>query len=294
MQICLQPNIPDRQFHLRNKCRNCLLTIVLLCTLGSIHAQAPLSINFQAIAKDSLGNRAINSDIYAKGAIIQNNILNGATVWEETFQVKSNPDGVFGLQIGNGIRTAATSINNIGQIDWGNGPYFFNLKIAVKPSQAASNWSPDDNYRDMGTSQLMSVPYALFAANANVTNVNASIKPGPPNTFLVTDSLGNVNWRTPQAAQQSVTTITNLILNLAVSTGENVSIPPNTTAVVTVTVKGVVKGDPILVTPQDDYKQWSVYSAWVSATDTVSIRFANYTDQPVTVLGSQYKIVIIK
>ena len=80
MQICLQPNIPDRQFHLRNKCRNCLLTIVLLCTLGSIHAQAPLSINFQAIAKDSLGNRAINSDIYAKGAIIQNNILNGATV----------------------------------------------------------------------------------------------------------------------------------------------------------------------------------------------------------------------
>ena len=293
MQTSLQPYILDRHFGLlSDRFRKYLVIVVLLCVVGSIRAQAPLSINFQAIAKDSLGNRAVNSDIYAKGAIIQNNILNGATVWEETFQVKSNPDGVFGLQIGNGLRTAATSINNIGQIDWGNGPYFFNLKIAVKPAQAPSNWLPDDNYRDMGTSQLMSVPYALFAANANVTNVNASIKPGPPNTFLVTDSLGNVNWRTPQAAQQSVTTI--LILNLAVSTGENVSIPPNTTAVVTVTVKGVVKGDPILVTPQDDYKQWSVYSAWVSAADTVSIRFANYTDQPVTVLGSQYKIVIIK
>ena len=270
-----------------------LLMLGLVAAIN-INAQAPAGMNFQAIAKDLQGNPAKSRTINVKGTILQGNAVGGKTVWEETFEVVTNQDGVFSIQIGKGNKLSGVSINNIGQIDWGNGPYFFNFKVAVAPSIPTSWWVPADNYQDMGTSQLMSVPYALFAANANVTNVNPGIKPGPPNTFLVTDSSGNVNWRTPQAAQQSVTTVTNFVMNLAVSSGENVSIPPNTTAVVTVAVKGVQKGDPILVTPQDDYKQWSIYSSWVSGPDQVSIRFANYTDQPVAVLGSQYKIVVIK
>ena len=69
---------------------------------------------------------------------------------------------------------------------------------------------------------------------------------------------------------------------------------PNTTAVVALTVAGVRAGDPILVTPQGEYINWSVYSAWVSADNTVKIRFANFTDKVVDVIGSDYKIVVIK
>jgi hypothetical protein len=54
------------------------------------------------------------------------------------------------------------------------------------------------------------------------------------------------------------------------------------------------KGDPILVTPQNDYQNWAIYSAWVSAAGFVSVRLANYTADPVTVDGSEYKIVVIK
>lgn len=255
-------------------------------------AQPPAAIPFQSVAKDPIGNPAQNRDVYTKVTIYQTSAIGGKNVWEETHVSKSDKDGIFTVYIGKGTKSATTTISNIGQIDWGNGPFFLNVKVAVAPSIPAVWWLPADNYVDLGTTQMMSVPYALFAGNASVTNVNTAIAPGPPNTFLITDSLGNVNWRTPAAAQQNV--IQNYNLTLAISTGQNVTINPNTTAVVSVTIPGVRKGDPILVTPQDDYRDWSIYSAWVDSDDLVKVRIANYTDLPVAVLGSQYKIVVIK
>lgn len=271
-----------------------LLIASLVFMTGTIIAQPPPAMNYQLVAKDPLGNVAKNRKIYTKIIIYQSSPTNGPKVWEESHVSNSNDDGVFTVVIGRGTKSATTTLQDIGKIDWGNGPFFLNTKVAVEPSVPAAWWVAADNYLDMGTTQMMSVPYALFAGNASVTNVNTSIQPGPPNTFLITDSLGNVNWQTPQAANQAVTTITNFNLNLNVVGGTNVNIPPNTTAIVTVAVPGVRKGDPIIVTPQDDYLNWSVYSAWVAQDDVVRIRFANFTDQPVPVLGSKYKIVVIK
>lgn len=271
-----------------------LLLILLVFIAGSVIAQPPNSIPITSIALDPMGNVAKNRTIYVKDIIFQGSAINGVKVWEEAHVVTSNNDGIFTIYIGTGTKTATTLLNNIGEIDWGNGPFFSNYKVAVAPSIPASWWIPADNYVDVGTTQLLSVPYALYAGNASVTNVNTSLQPGPPNTFLITDSLGNVNWQTPQAAQQTVTTITNLNLNLAFGTGVSVKIAPNTTATVVVKVKGVEKGDPILVTPQNDYENWAIYSAWVSASGEVTVRLANFTSDEVTVDGSEYKIVVIK
>lgn len=270
-----------------------LVVACLVFIAGEIIAQPPPAMNYQLVAKDPLGNVAKNRKIYTK-IIIRTAPVGGVIVWEESHVNTSSDDGVFTVVIGRGTKSATTTLLDIGQIDWGNGPFYINTKVAVEPSVPAAWWVAADNYLDMGTTQMLSVPYALFAGNATVTNVNTSIQPGPPNTFLITDSLGNVNWQTPQAANQTVTTITNFNLNLNVVGGANVSIPANTTAIVTVTVPGVRKGDPIIVTPQDDYLNWAVYSAWVAGDDIVRIRFANFTDLPVAVLGSQYKIVAIK
>ncbi len=272
-------------------------SMVMACLVfvaGTIIAQPPPVLNYQSVAKDPLGNPAKNRDVYVKEIIYQKAAVGGINVWEETHIAKTDNDGIFTIFIGKGTKTAATTLADIGQIDWANGPFFMNIKVAVSPSIPAVWWAAADNYIDLGTTQLMSVPYALFAGNASVTNVNTSIQPGPPNTFLITDSLGNVNWRTPEAAQQTVTTITNFNLTLAVGTGQNVTIAPNTTSIVSIALPGVRKGDPILVTPQDDYQNWQIYSAWVAGDDLVRVRFANYTDVPVAVLGSQYKIVVIK
>lgn len=273
--------------------RGVWIGFLVFCT-GATIAQPPAVMNYQSVAKDPLGNPAKNRDVYVKEIIYQTSAIGGKNVWEETHVAKTDNDGIFTIYIGKGTRAATTTISNIGQVDWANGPFFMNVKVAVAPSVPAVWWVAADNYIDLGTTQLMSVPYALFAGNASVTNVNTSITPGPPNTFLITDSLGNVNWRTPAAAQQTITTITNFNLTLKITQGQNVTINPNTTAVVKVPIPGVRKGDPILVTPQDDYKDWSIYSSWVSLDGEVSVRFANYTDLPVAVLGSQYKIVVIK
>lgn len=269
-----------------------LLVLPLVFLAGTIIAQPPPGINFQAVAKDPLNNPAKNRTVYIKDMIIQNSPVGGTIVWEESHVTQANEDGIFTIVIGQGTKAPSVLIPDIGKIDWANGPFFLNTKVAVAPSIPATWWVAADNYIDAGTVQMQSVPYALFAGNATVTNVNTSINPGPPNTFLITDSLGNVNWQKPQAANQAVTTIINL--KLTVIQGQNVNIPPNSTGVVVVNVPGVRKGDPIIVTPQDDYRDWAIYSSWVSADDTVKIRLANYTSSPVAVLGSQYKIVVIK
>ncbi len=270
-----------------------VLVVTLVFLAGSAIAQPPPGINFQALAKDPLGNPAKNRSVYIKDAIIQTS-PNGTKVWEETHVVQTDNDGIYTIVLGQGVKSPSipATTTDIGKIDWGHDIYFLNTKVAVAPSIPSTWWVAADNYLDMGTVQMQSVPFALFAGNASVTNVNTSISAGPPNTFLITDSLGNVNWQRPQAANASVTTITNL--NLTILQGQNVFIPANTTAVAIISLPSVKKGDPILVTPQDDYQNWAVYAAWVSQNGEVKIRFANFTNQPVAVFGSQYKIVVIK
>lgn len=274
--------------------RNLLLMLPVFIA-GSVIAQPPPSIAVTSTAMDPMGNVAKNRTIYVKDIIYQNSAIGGTAVWSESHVVTSNADGIFTIYVGAGTKASLpTNYQSIGDIDWGKGPFFINYKVAVAPSIPASWWIPADNYVDIGTTQMLSVPYALFAGNASVTNVNTSLQPGPINTFLITDSLGNVNWQTPQAAQQTVTTITNFNLNLVYGPGISVIIAPNTTAIVDIEVKGVEKGDPILVTPQNDYQDWAIYSAWVSRAGFVSVRLANYTDKDVEVKGSEYKIVVIK
>ncbi|NCI47915.1 hypothetical protein [Sediminibacterium soli] len=268
-----------------------LLILPLLLLAGTLVAQPPAAMPFQAVAKDNVGNPAKNRKVFVKVALIQGRI-NGTRVWNESFETTTNEDGIYTVNIGLGSIAATQPARTLGDLDWANGPFFVNVQIAVSPSIPASWWVAANNYVDIGTNQLMSVPYALFAGNASVTNVNTSITAGPKNTFLVTDSLGNVNWALPQAANQTVTNVTNF--SLTTSTGNNLSIQPNTTAVVDVQVVGVMPGDPIVVTAQGDYRNWAVYNAWVSVAGTVKIRFANFTEQPVDVKGSEYKIIVIK
>jgi hypothetical protein len=272
-----------------------LLVVTLVFMAGTLTAQPPPALPMQTVAKDPLGNPAKNRKVWVK-VEIRHARINGTVIWAEAFETTTNEDGVYTIMVGMGNKQSSvpSTMKGIGEIDWGNGPYFFNQKLAVSPSVPAAWWQPVDNYIDLGTIQMMSVPYAMFAGNASVTNVTQSLPPGLKNTFLVTDSSGNVTWAAPQAANVNVTNVTNLNLNLAIQAGQNVDIEANTTSTVEVEVAGVQPGDPILVTPQGDYENWTIYSSWVFKEGVVKIRFANFTDEKVSVKGSQYKIVVIK
>ena len=111
--------------------------------------QAPENFNYQAVVRNA-GNTILNNQAVGLRMTIQQGSIGGTTVYSETFSPTTNAYGLVNLQIGNGTVVIGTFAN----IDWSAGPYFMETAVDV---------TGGTNYSVMGTSQLMSVPYALYA-----------------------------------------------------------------------------------------------------------------------------------
>lgn len=123
----------------------------LLLTL-SMYAQSPEAFNYQAVVRDGSGNIIANQSIGVKISILQTTAT-GTVVFSETFTQTSNGFGLINLAVGTGTATTGSFVG----IDWSAGPYF--VKTALDVAGGTS-------YIDMGTSQLLSVPYAQYAKNS--------------------------------------------------------------------------------------------------------------------------------
>jgi hypothetical protein len=160
------------------------LLLVVLCTTATTYAQvsqAPDGIQFQALATDANGHPAAGRVIYVKDAIVAKTAT-GTIVYSETFKVTASSAGIFTIVLGKG--TYASGVTSIANIDWANGPFFLNLKIAVEPTVPTASWNVNNEYVDLGTSQFWSVPYALYAGNVkgadtklNISDTAAMLKP---------------------------------------------------------------------------------------------------------------------
>ena len=148
-----------------------ILSLVVLATLfinANLTAQiTPDGILFQAIARDANGNGAAGRNIYAKVNLLKGTST-GASVYAETFKVVSTDEGIFTIVIGKGTRTSGVA--NLKSILWNEALYFVNIQIAIEPTVPGIGWTPDNNYVDIGTSQLWTVPYALFASKSTVAD----------------------------------------------------------------------------------------------------------------------------
>ncbi len=119
------------------------------------YAQTPEKMQYQAVARDNSGAIIANQSVGFKIAIVQGS-ANGTVVYEETHNSSTNAFGLVNLQIGGGSPLTGT----MSAIDWSNGPFY------VKTYLDANGGT---NYQLMGTSQLLSVPYALHAKSADNT-----------------------------------------------------------------------------------------------------------------------------
>ena len=124
----------------------------LLLIAATVFAQAPESIQYQAIVRDANGDAIANSNISMQITIRQDS-ANGFNAYRETHSVTTNDFGLANLAIGTGTFIGAP----FSSIDWPNGPFFMN--VALDPAGGTS-------FTDMGTSELLSVPYALYAGAA--------------------------------------------------------------------------------------------------------------------------------
>ena len=132
-----------------------LIALLVCCWLftASCFAQVPQAINYQAVARDGLGKLITNKLIGIKLIILQGSAT-GTIVYSETDTVTTNQFGLFTLAIGKGTVVTGT----FSSIVWSTGNYW--LQVKMDPLGGTS-------YTDMGASQLLSVPFALFAGSTS-------------------------------------------------------------------------------------------------------------------------------
>ena len=125
-----------------------LLTIIALTLSFIALGQSPEGFKYQAVIRDA-GNLILTDQAVGMQLSIQQGSIGGTSVYTETFSITTNAYGLVNLEIGTGISTDDFTI-----IDWANGPYFMETAVDITGGMT---------YEVMGTSQLMSVPYALYA-----------------------------------------------------------------------------------------------------------------------------------
>ena len=137
--------------------------IYILLSFCLIHfitqAQAPQGIPYQSVIRNGSGALMINQAIHIRFSIHDSTML-GTVVYQEIHTTTTSNLGMITLSIGQGTPSTAT----FSSINWGNGAKFMQVEL-----DAAGG----SNYTDLGTQQMMSVPYSLYAGNG-LKNGNAA------------------------------------------------------------------------------------------------------------------------
>jgi len=118
----------------------------------SLFAQAPEGMTYQAVIRNTGGTLVVSTTIGLKISILQGSSV-GTAVYTETHAPTTNANGLVSVSIGSGSGTTGS----FSGIDWGSGLYF--IKTETDPDGGS-------DYTISGTSQLLSVPYALYAKKA--------------------------------------------------------------------------------------------------------------------------------
>lgn len=128
------------------------LTLISFFIVTIAAAQSPDKISYQAVIRNSSNKLIVNTAVGMRISILQTTAT-GTAVYVETQKPTTNLNGLASIEIGNGTVVSGT----FATIDWSKGPYF--IKTETDPNGGTS-------YTITGTSQLLSVPYALYAKTA--------------------------------------------------------------------------------------------------------------------------------
>ena len=136
-----------------------LLVAFSLFQIG--YAQAPSAIPYQAVVRNTNGNTLPNHSVQVRFTI-HDSISTGNVVYQETHSLSTNAQGLVITNIGQGTSTNGT----FSAINWGKNNKFVQTELSI---------NNDDTFTDLGTTQFLSVPYALHA------NCSDYAKNGMPN-----------------------------------------------------------------------------------------------------------------
>jgi hypothetical protein len=129
--------------------RTVCMFVLTFAMLASALAQAPQAFTFQAVVRDKDGNLASEKEMTVTLDILRGSST-GASVYRETFTARTDQAGVLSLSAGKGTPVSG----KFSTINWKEGTFYVKTSIRL---------SGDTQTYDMGTLQLLSVPYALYA-----------------------------------------------------------------------------------------------------------------------------------
>ncbi len=158
-----------------------LLTLAITLFTVAAFAQAPNGFNYQGVVRDVTGapfsNKAINLRL-----TIHDATATGTVNYQEWFNVTTNSFGLYNVIVGTGTVLFSSSIPPHPKFyvqDWPAHPQFMQVEVDLTATGGS--------YTDLGSAQLMSVPYALFAANGPT---GAQGLPGPAGPAGATGATG--------------------------------------------------------------------------------------------------------
>jgi hypothetical protein len=121
----------------------------ILIFSANVFAQSPNKMSYQAVIRNSSNLLVANQKVGMRISILKDS-AGGTEVYVETQNPTTNINGLASVEIGGGILVSGS----LSSIDWSKGRYF--VKTETDPLGGV-------NYTITGTSQLLSVPYALYA-----------------------------------------------------------------------------------------------------------------------------------
>lgn len=138
-----------------------ILSFLFLAAIQGF-AQAPNYFNYQAVARNASGALLSQQNVSFRISILQSSAA-GTAVYVETHNTTTNDYGLANIKIGLGTVVSGS----ISSITWESNNYF--LKVEMDPAGGSA-------FQLMGTTQLISVPYAMYANKAGaVASVGQSV-----------------------------------------------------------------------------------------------------------------------
>jgi surface protein len=152
-----------------------LTLCIAITSLTQLQAQAPQGFNYQATVRNNSGDLIVNSNVYFKFNIIQGSQTADPTYSEE-HTLLTDDLGQISLVIGQGTPTTGV----FSEIDWSVGNYYLAIELDT-----------GNGYMAMGTTQLLSVPYAMYSNNSGSSN---ELPSGGSNGQVLTVVDGVTTW----------------------------------------------------------------------------------------------------
>jgi hypothetical protein len=127
-----------------------IFIIIILTTFNLI--SQPDYINFQSVLRDTDNKLVVDKPISLRISLLKNSDV-GSILYRESHSIITNSNGIATIQIGSGNR----DIGNYFDIEWSKDNVYVRVEIDINNTGI---------YSVVGTTQLLTVPYALFAKHS--------------------------------------------------------------------------------------------------------------------------------